>query len=45
MSAADRAYAEALEQGLPATVSDPVALQRAATLLAATTAGDGGRDG
>ena len=39
MSAADRAYAEAEAQGLPATVTDPSVLERVAALLA--TGGNG----
>jgi len=35
MTAADRAYAEAEAQGLPATVTDPSVLERVAALLAA----------
>ena len=43
MSAADRAYAEAEAQGLPATVTDPSVLERVAALLTAT-AGNGAGD-
>lgn len=41
MSAADRAYAEAEAQGLPATVSDPSVLERVAALI---VAGSGAAD-
>ena len=34
MTAAERAYAEAREQGLPAKVSDPHTLDRLAVLMA-----------
>ena len=45
MTAADRAYAEAAEQGLPPRIVDPYTLDRLAALIAATVAEDGGRRG
>lgn len=40
MTAADRAYAEARDQGLPAQVEDPATLARLAVLLAGHPSAD-----